>query len=529
MRHNTSTRKHQSAVKPSQKRAGFLLLGSIIWLSSTSNCAGVGAETISSAQTGKHYENTANWRKAIESYNQELALSPRDAHCLARRGYAHARLGNFKQSFVDFSAAMEADSACPDAYSRRARVYTGLGFIQLAKQDAQKALTLIGDAPSEPNLLLEHAGLLYIVENKQVADLESKRVLDLCKTNKDSSTLLNLAGAHFNLGDFKDTVYYTTQALCLEPTNSYLHLIRGAACYQLRQYSMAVTDLNCHINNELIAPMALCARGDCYMAMGNYQKALADYELALKQAPNYVYALRMHGRAQHRLGRLTNAVDDFARSIALDPTDAYSYAERAYIYCQLKQGPQALKDAQQAIILKSDYAFAYRSKAWAYELQGQFEKAIEEYTRAIELAQNNSEGYYDRGLCYRSQKKYANAIADLTTAIKYSPDDAFAYCARGSALVSNHQYEQAIADCTRSLQLRERAHPHLSRGIAYARLGKYKSAIKDFNEAIRQVHDYGEAYYERSLVYKALKMKTMAASDFKFAKSFGYQSPEAMR
>ncbi|MBI5172261.1 MAG: tetratricopeptide repeat protein [Candidatus Melainabacteria bacterium] len=56
---------------------------------------------------------------------------------------------------------------------------------------------------------------------------------------------------------------------------------------------------------------------------------------------------------------------------------------------------------------------------------------MNEYARTIALAQSDSQGSYERGHCYR-------------------------------------------------------AHPHLSRGIAYARLGKYKPAIKDFDEAIRQ-------------------------------------------
>ncbi len=58
------------------------------------------------------------------------------------------------------------------------------------------------------------------------------------------------------------------------------------------------------------------------------------------------------------------------------------------------------------------------------------DEAINEYARA--LAQSDSKAYYELGLCLR-------------------------------------------------------AHPHLSRGIAYARLGKYKPAIKDFDEDTRQM------------------------------------------
>ncbi len=62
------------------------------------------------------------------------------------------------------------------------------------------------------------------------------------------------------------------------------------------------------------------------------------------------------------------------------------------------------------------------------------DEAIKDYARAIALAlaQSDSQAYYERGLCLR-------------------------------------------------------AHPHLSRGTAYARLGKYKLVNKDFDEDTRQM------------------------------------------
>jgi tetratricopeptide (TPR) repeat protein len=104
----------------------------------------------SAAQTAQQQANCGEWQKAIESYDKALTTSPDDAVCLARRGYAQARLGNYKQAFADFTAAIKSDTNCPDAYSRRSRVYFGLGLNQLAKQDARKALGLTGTITRKP-------------------------------------------------------------------------------------------------------------------------------------------------------------------------------------------------------------------------------------------------------------------------------------------------------------------------------------------------------------------------------------------
>ncbi len=72
-------------------------------------------------------------------------------------------------------------------------------------------------------------------------------------------------------------------------------------------------------------------------------------------------------------------------------------------------------------------------------------------------------------------------------------------------------------------------HPYFSRGVAYGKLGKYKLALLDFDEAIIRLPRYGEAYFERSAIYKAIGKLELSRSDLKSAKEFGCEAPEAMK
>jgi tetratricopeptide (TPR) repeat protein len=163
-------------------------------------------EPPTAAQAARQQANCGEWHKAIESYNRALTTSPKDAVCLARRGYAYARLGNYKQAFADFTTAIECDTKCPDAYSQRSRVYCWLGLEQLAMKDAHKALGLIASVPKEPELLLEHAALLYSVDKKQDADRECKQVLASYPHALDFSTLLIASGANCGFHQYQDSV-----------------------------------------------------------------------------------------------------------------------------------------------------------------------------------------------------------------------------------------------------------------------------------------------------------------------------------
>lgn len=62
-----------------------------------------------------------------------------------------------------------------------------------------------------------------------------------------------------------------------------------------------------------------------------------------------------------------------------------------------------------------------------------------------------------------------------------------------------------------------------------SRLGQYELALRDLTEAIRQIPNYGEAYYERSLVYKRIGRKVLSENDLQTATKLGCQRPKEMK
>lgn len=109
---------------------------------------------------------------------------------------------------------------------------------------------------------------------------------------------------------------------------------------------------------------AYIGRGEAYRRLGEWDKAIADAETAMRLDPGS-FCLdsgrfcpwgAYHQRAQARmvLGDYEGAVADLSRVIELDPTVASAYLNRAVAHCNLKEFVEALADADRAIELDPD-------------------------------------------------------------------------------------------------------------------------------------------------------------------------------
>ncbi len=129
-------------------------------------------------------------------------------------------------------------------------------------------------------------------------------------------------------------------------------------------------------------------RGRAYIAEGDYDRAIADFDQAIRLDPalaesysdrGYAYGLR------DKPGDRDRAMADLGKGIALAPNLGRSYAYRAAIY-ELRGDPdRAMADARQAIALDPKDAFAYNVRGMVYFGKGEYDRAIADYDQALKL------------------------------------------------------------------------------------------------------------------------------------------------
>ena len=83
--------------------------------------------------------------------------------------------------------------------------------------------------------------------------------------------------------------------------------------------------------------------------LGQYGKAIADYDIAIKLVPDFAVALNNRAWAYFRSGKAATGLPDVERSLRLSPTSAHALDTRAHIRQALGDPEGALRDYDKAM------------------------------------------------------------------------------------------------------------------------------------------------------------------------------------
>jgi tetratricopeptide (TPR) repeat protein/formylglycine-generating enzyme required for sulfatase activity len=147
------------------------------------------------------------------------------------------------------------------------------------------------------------------------------------------------------------------------------------------------------------------------------------------------------------------AISDYNEAIRLQPNHAAAYNNRGNAYQAMKDYDKAISDYNEAIRLEPNYAVAYFKRGNAYEATKDYNKAISDYNEAVRLEPNHSVVYNSRGFAYYEKKDYDKAISDFNEAIRLEPNFALAYVNRGNAYRQQGNQAQAKADFDKAKEL----------------------------------------------------------------------------
>ena len=165
--------------------------------------------------------------------------------------------------------------------------------------------------------------------------------------------------------------------------------------------SLALNDIIKVIERDSIYKNSYYERGEAYLNLKEYDKALLDFKIQLKMNPKDVYALDglgyFYAKCCNR-DSLDKAVNIFSRIIEIDSTFANAYCSRGYAYYNYKfknQGQNfdelALNDFNKAIELDNDFSLAYYNRAGTNWSLANLQEAYNDYRKAKQLCYEESD------------------------------------------------------------------------------------------------------------------------------------------
>jgi tetratricopeptide (TPR) repeat protein len=135
------------------------------------------------------------------------------------------------------------------------------------------------------------------------------------------------------------------------------------------------------------------------------------------------------------------------------------------------------------------------------------------------LSYPESEQLFKRGVEQFQSHQYSAALTSFSEVINLeSKLSASAYSNRCLTYLKLNQPQQASYDCKFALKLKpNNSEVRLNLGLAYYRLGKYQSAVREYGKIIASNKQDYRAYYNRGLAYSGLNAYSNALKDYQKA------------
>lgn len=189
---------------------------------------------------------------------------------------------------------------------------------------------------------------------------------------------------------------------------------------------------------------------------------ISYYTQAIELTPNDADAYYNRGYSYCAIGEFEKAIADFDRVTELKPNDADGYYIRGYAYGQMSDYEMAIECYEKAVKLNRNYAEAYNNLGNTYVKIGEYDKAIAMCKKAIanynipaEPSSEYADAYQNRGTTYKIIAKAEMSNGNRAKAIGYY-NKAIADFERYKALLPDEDHSMVdgkIKDCTEAIAL----------------------------------------------------------------------------
>ena len=385
------------------------------------------------------------------------------------QGYAHYRLGRFKDARDGFELAVAAEPSWPETHQGLVLARVRLGEWRQAVADSDRA---------------SRQGL------------------------SDTMILAARGEAELNLGLLEEALADCLEALTLSPKNAYAYRVRGVTHYRRHEWNDAVVDLTQAIGIEGDHAVTYAYRADAHRLLGNVPNAAEDADAAVARAGNLTFVRLVRvlvtlawWSVEKKADLLDSAERDGAWMISIDPADASGYWAQSLVKQARGKIDEALVLVKEALTRAPRFASAYQTEGSLRMVLMAWSDAADSFQRAIEYGQpaDLGEAYFGLAECERMRHEYGRAINAYAQAIRHAPNlvtrvwsvRAWAYFEIGLDADALKDFESLAAAETNQLPAL------LNWAFVLVMSGRSADGVRKYSEAVARDPKSDEAYASR--------------------------------
>ncbi len=315
---------------------------------------------------------TEQYGREVDLFTRAIQLDPRNAEYYRSRAEALLRDEQPVRALADCNRAIQLAPNCL-GYLERARAFRAMGDLRAALLDYDRSVEL-GPAFGAPGERLE---VLHELRDEPA----TLRVLEthLARHPDDVFARAYLALYYYRRRDLPRALAEATKIPARDQFDAiaYGYVLRCAFLLHLGDVTAALRQIDLALECAPNEGYYRALRGQCLLALGRLDHALAEYGAAIKRY-DFEEGFRIwRARIATSLGgarALAMARADLRRVILAAPRVPSHYAERAMIYLKGGNRRRALEDLEQALALFKTSRQRFQPRCCHYSLE-LFERA----------------------------------------------------------------------------------------------------------------------------------------------------------
>ncbi|MFW6281830.1 MAG: tetratricopeptide repeat protein [bacterium] len=230
-----------------------------------------------------------------------------------------------------------------------------------------------------------------------------------------------------------------------------------------------------------------------HQGLGNLEKAVDEYELALEKGINVTDYINL-ASLYKEVGRLDSALELYKKVQNEIPDNISIYLNMGNIYLE-KQNYKLAIDIFKKGLEVNDAQISLQTKlAQAYYMNGNYDNAKTKFHQIIEKNKNIYQAYYYLAEIYKHEENIDLAIEYYKRAIDYNNNYLNAYLSLGNVYLDQDKLYKAMTQFLKALESNpNHSSAHYYLALAYHKMDMKEAAIEELRKTLHLNPDNNEA------------------------------------